>query len=230
MFFMKENPKNDDNNKESLEEKMPLSLEYKRPNGVVGVTYENEDKKSEVSRAVRDIIFTQDDGKEVSFRDKLSLPVGLGILEFQGFWKKIARYFPDKKTIGFSSFVLAVDTETNKVKLENFFEASGTLYVLLHEIGHVFQAPNKRYRELENLKISGEAVNEEALANEYLNTIFQIERDAHNFAIKKLRQLRREGIDLEPDFKTLGDIGRFVHQALSSYEKPSTPKGTSSNQ
>ena len=223
MFFMKENPKNDDNSSESLEEKMPLSLEYKRPNGVVGVTYENEDKKSEVSRAVKDIIFTQDNGKEISFRDKLSLPVDLGILEFQGFWKEMARYFTDKKRIGFSSFVLAVDTETNKVKLENFFEVSGTLYVLLHEIGHVFQAPNKRYGELENLKISGEAVNEEALANEYLNIISQIERDAHNFAIKKLRQLRREGIDLEPDFKTLGDIGRFVRQVLSTYEKPHKP-------
>jgi hypothetical protein len=45
------------------------------------------------------------------------------------------------------------------------------------------------------------------------------ERDAWAHAIRVLRFFRRQGLDLEPELKTLDDIRDVVHYALGTYQK-----------
>ena len=216
-------------NLKSSQEILPQYQEHKRPNGLVRVIYEQGNSQSQKDfvqteggekredRLIKDIFFIQDDGKEISFREHLAIPSDVRMSELQGFWKNITRYLPEEKIIVMTKLVISVDSETDKIGLSEFFETDRSLYAFLHELGHVQQPYNKRYEELEDLAIEGGLTDKEV--EEYLQIVLGAERGAHNFAIKKLRQLRREGIDLEPSLKTLGDIGRFVSRVLSGYEK-----------
>lgn len=88
---------------------------------------------------------------------------------------------------------------------------------MLHEIGHIPQEKDyPKYEKLKSLEISGKLTSEEDI-KKFIDIVMGLEREAHNFAIKKLRQLRKDGIDLEPELKRLSDIGELIHQALATH-------------
>jgi hypothetical protein len=108
---------------------------------------------------------------------------------------------------------------------EEFFSSPGAFLGLFHEIGHLRrreeegreELPRRREREL-RLRAEGLTPLVGKDREDFL-LVLQEERDAWAFALRLLRELRRRGIDLEPELQTKEDILTFVHAKLHSYER-----------
>lgn len=162
---------------------------------------------------IKDIKYITNDGKIFSLQELL-LPG----------WK-LARTFI--KQHAFSDRFKKIFYEHSLIHSKGFFLA------LLHEIGHVYFLKslsgeeeksdylNKR-RELEALRNRCEVSQVELSSEEkelYKKYVIYPEKKAWAWALKNFRRLRRDGIDLEPQLKSIKEILCYVMTSLSSYEK-----------
>ncbi len=85
-----------------------------------------------------------------------------------------------------------------------FFSQPGAFLELLHELGHIDSIENAI--KARNPKSDQER---ESIAEELMKT--EDERDAWAYAVKMLRKLRAEGINLEPELDSEAKIAQSVH-------------------
>lgn len=106
----------------------------------------------------------------------------------------------------------------------NFFEQPGALLYLLHEIGHAYEKKSL----LEELYIiwlrrrshpSRKHIFKERFVQSRIENIYQPERNAWAYALRKLRELRRDSIDIAPKLDTKEKILAAVNDNLRSYEE-----------
>lgn len=123
------------------------------------------------------------------------------------------------------------ESEKRRVAEMPQITGKGFLLILLHEIGHAHTLAELTPEEIErdgNLRKSMffkkmESANAPVTLppqerKDYEKLVIGNERDAWAWALKNLRRLRREGIDLEPELKTNKDLLEFIHGALVLYE------------
>ncbi len=125
---------------------------------------------------------------------------------------KAAPYIPEGRTI-----------EENKP--EPALTSRGFFMNILHEAGHAHafedMAPEEK-REFArtvgelNARSSREYSERDKAA--YRDIVVQNERDAWAWAVKKLRELRSQGIDLAPEFRTKDELFHGIRAAVRNYE------------
>ena len=164
-------------------------------------------------RPVRDVRFILPDGTTFSFFS--ILPPTVQIFEKQGILIGSRAFFdPEQQRIVYSREKSARDQPGT----ESFFKPDGALFDLLHEIGHSHSVTSEKIVDWK-LLFHEDINQEEHSAEKRIDLILQEERNAHAYALRKLLQIRKRGIDLEPNLETLGDLHRYIHGILAIEQK-----------
>ncbi len=130
------------------------------------------------------------------------------------------------------SLVREIEEGGEKYEIHEFLSLRGALLMFLHECGHVHNALGTSSEEKtceRNLRIitTGHDVLENKtgagldrlggeLLEKYIGIVLQEERDAWYYALRVLRELRSQGIDLESEMTT-AEILQFIRKNLDSY-------------
>lgn len=129
------------------------------------------------------------------------------------------------------SFVEMVTKDNSEtVELHEFLKLRGSFLRILHEFGHAFDYLGVRGFEkvkmnaIRKLSTATMILSEsktvdaldDALLEQYLSNVIQEERDAWVYALRVLRELRKEGVDLEPGLSN-HDLLNLLHKDLDSY-------------
>lgn len=161
-------------------------------------------------RPVRNIDFLSE-GKVFSFLSLL--PSNVRIFEKQGIMLGARAFFnPEEQKIIYSREKSRRNQEQGT---ESFFKPEGALFDLLHEIGHSHSITPEKWNAL----LSANIDSEDRLSEASAELILQEERNAHAYALRELKKLRRQGIDLEPNLRTFGDLHRYIHGILAIEQK-----------
>lgn len=111
-----------------------------------------------------------------------------------------------------------ITTETEK---KNFWkEKEGAFLAVFHEIAHTHRfGSEKEYQEniALRLKAAGGTLTEEE-KERYEELVVKEERDCWAFALRKIRELRRKGFDVEPFLDNPEKLKEFLHSGLYSWE------------
>ena len=191
-----------------------------RPNGFVEVVTDPEllttEEGSDIEmltgkRPVKQLTFVSQDGQKA---DILSLlPEGVHILErLLPMIGAAALFDPETRTIQYprESFI-------DKENYGSSYKREGALFTLLHEIGHSrSMTPEKTesWKALEDALIDA---SDDTQLDHYVAMVVEEERNANAYALRQLRELRTQGIDLAPELRTFKDMHNFIHNSLEHY-------------
>jgi|GEM_PF-4900779 len=100
---------------------------------------------------------------------------------------------------------------------EKFFKAPGSFFSLFHEIGHSWIEKSLPEDERTKRLMPGLLASQEKRHENLLSHI-QEERDASCYALKKILEFRRKGIDFEPQIKTEEQLRWLIYGPLISHE------------
>jgi len=139
-----------------------------------------------------------------------------------------------------NSFVREIEENGKKYELHNLLLLNGAMLMILHEFGHIHNKlgiSDEEQSRQEHMRVittapyvlagkdadfdlvTDQVIDElerKGLLREYIEGVLQEERDAWYYAFQVLRELRREGLDLEEGM-TNRELLDFVRMNLSSY-------------
>lgn len=107
---------------------------------------------------------------------------------------------------------------------------AGFFISLLHEIGHAQSFSKKTSSDAEETirfylyRKNGIDLSDPVNKERYQGLVIGEERVAWAWALRKFRELERDGIDLEPAFKSAEEIKQFLHSHLDTYDLPIDPE------
>lgn len=157
---------------------------------------------------VEDLIYETEDGKKLSFKSL-----------FPDNWKIV------RTTTG--SMRASYDFKQVFYR-DKLVDEKGFFLGLLHEIGHaqeVSTLTNEEARaraEVQKRMLDPETPGKEK--ERATQAVVNNERDAWAWALRKFRELRRKGVDLEPELKTRQDLLRGINKCLKTHENLADPK------
>lgn len=124
---------------------------------------------------------------------------------------------------GDKDYELNIDEEGKLLQVaEPYFQVRGALLNILHEIGHTQQPLTKeKFWARERLGPSrafGRPLSSKE-REEFIQVFIAEERDAWAYALRRLRDLRRAGVDLEPELDSNEKLLLRIHSLLFTYER-----------
>lgn len=201
---------------------LPKTKDYPYGEGLIRErTVENIGEKS----AYVSLEYIDPSGKSIRFNDLL--PDGWNLYHSGRVNTLTAirfKFFDEKETgsVSFGNKVGEFKRDSNDIKDDasyQFFEKPGDIFKLLHEIGHAqSERSPQEWKDMERVR-QRQAIGENPNEVIWKRLVLPEERNAWAFAISTLRELRRQGIDCEPEIKNNSDLARFMHMHLSSYEQ-----------
>ncbi len=223
----------------SKPEKGPDKNTVERSNGEIEIVYSQPASKISLDHIefrrkdgtpltglkVEDVYYRTPDWTLSLRSPEIGLSKDIELIETE-YFPDFAEYYPESKRLIFTRLsAIAVETEKGpEVKIADFLSASGSMYVLLHEIGHSKNPElislNEKLEAIERKRPEDASPEEHEL---YLELITGEERRAHAWALGKLRELRKRQMDIEPDIKTFKMLSKFIHTALESYRADEKP-------
>ncbi len=223
----------------SKPEKEPDKNTIERPNGKIEVVYSQPASQTALNHVefrhkdgtpltglkVEDIYYKTPEWTLSLHSPEIGLDKDIELIETD-YFPDFAEYNPESKQLIFTRLT-AIMAETAKgpeAKIANFLSADGSIYILLHEIGHSknpeLVSLSKKLADIER-KRPEDITSEEQEA--YLELVMNEERRAHAWALGKFRELRKKQMDVEPNIKSFKTLSKFIHSALETYgtdEKP----------
>lgn len=174
---------------------------------------------------VTDLRYEAADGKSVSLND--FLPSGYALYRFPH-----ARVFGQMRSCAFYGEFGVVREARGRMfsndldplfgRTVPFFEVPEAFFSLLHEFGHAYiRVSESRVARWRSRRWHARAQTRPVKRGErdcYISVVLKEERRAWAFALKILRRLRNEGVDLIPELDTLNKLLFVIHWQLYTYE------------